>query len=139
MTDSLKNRMLVPLAAVLAAGMLGAAPKPRPPGTSVEMPYLIAPMSVDGKLVSYAYISSVVLTSSPDAAVDVRARLPFIQDAFVRDVNNAAIGTGDSLESIDQDALNKRLLADAKRATGGSVVVGIKFTQIQVVPARTGH
>ncbi len=35
-----------------------AAPDEHLPGTAVDMPYLIAPMTVDGKLVSYAYVSS---------------------------------------------------------------------------------
>jgi len=51
------------------------------------MPFLIAPMSKDGKLLGYAYISSKLVASSPGATIAVREKLAFIQDAFVRDVN----------------------------------------------------
>ena len=75
--------------AVFAVGRAAADEKAGDPGTNVEMPFLIAPMTVDGKLTGYAYISSKVVTRSRNASLEVRDKIPFIQDAFVRDVNEA--------------------------------------------------
>src|SRR5437016_13014557 len=69
----------------------GAAKK-GPAGTNVDMPYLMAPMTnADGKLSGYAYLSTRLTASSESNALVVRDKLPFIQDAMVRDVNGTAI------------------------------------------------
>jgi hypothetical protein len=111
-----------------------ASKKGEEPGTHVEMPFLIAPMSVDGKLTGYAYISSKLVSSSQSASVEIREKLAFIQDAFVRDVNAAPIGKAGDPEAVDTQALAQRLVADARRVVGDQKVVSIDFTQIQFSP-----
>jgi hypothetical protein len=118
------------LAVAIAA--LGAAPalaaeKAGDPGTNVEMPFLIAPMSKDGKLLGYAYISSKLVASSQRAALEIRDKIVFIQDAFVRDVNAAAISTGADPTVADPRLLAERLVADARRVVGSAKVVRIIF------------
>lgn len=131
---------ILALALSLLHAWAGEAPKPdKPePGTSVEMPILVAPMVTDGKLVSYAYVSSTIVTTSPAAAIDVRAHTPFIQDAFVRDVNAVPIVTTDASQGIDKGALAARLLAAARRITGSSKVASVKLTQVQISLLRPG-
>jgi len=106
------------------------------PGTTVEMPFLIAPVNINGRLEGYAYISAKIITSSLTAAVGVREKTPFFQDAFIRDVNAAPIGKADDPMTVDQPALVARLLADAKRIAGPGKVVSYVITQIQVAPVR---
>jgi len=101
------------------------------PGTSVEMPYLIAPVTTDGKLVSYAYVSSRIIASTPSAAIDVRDKLPFIQDADVRDVNASSIADTADPPVVDRVALTRRLAADAKRVVGDGKVSAVQIIQIQ--------
>src|SRR5215469_9008543 len=110
---------------------IAASTTPHVPGTSVEMPYLIAPVTVDGKLVSYAYVSSRIIASTPSAAIDVRDKTPFIQDAYVRDVNAAPIADASDPPVVDRDALVKRMLADAKRMAGSDKVSEVQIIQIQ--------
>jgi hypothetical protein len=107
------------------------------PGCSVEMPYLIAPVVVDDKLIAYAYVSSKIIAASPSAAIVVRDKIPFVQDAFVRDVNSAPIGKPADLATVDADALVARLFADARRIVGSNEVVGIRIIQIQISPLRS--
>jgi hypothetical protein len=106
------------------------------PGSTVEMPFLIAPLNHDGKLVGYAYISSKIVASSLTAAVSVREKTPFLQDAFVRDVNAAPIAKAHDPLTVDQPALAARLLADAKRIAGSNKAVSFVITQIQIAPTR---
>ncbi|MGH6870821.1 MAG: hypothetical protein ACREHE_04870 [Rhizomicrobium sp.] len=123
------------LLAVPALG--GEAPEKAPePGTSVEMPYLIAPMVVDDRLVAYAYISTKIVATSPSAAIAVRLKLAFIQDAFVRDVNAASIADPADPSKVNEKGLMARLLADAKRIAGPAKVAGIKLIQLQISPMR---
>jgi hypothetical protein len=118
----------------LPAFAADAPKKAEEPGTHVEMPFLIAPMSQDGKLVGYAYISSKLVSSSPPASVEIREKLAFIQDAFVRDVNAAPIGKANDPQSVDTALLAGRLLSDARRIVGAAKVVSISFKQIQFAP-----
>jgi hypothetical protein len=108
----------------------------REPGTTVEMPFLIAPLIQDGRLVAYAYISSKLQTSSLAAAVAVRGKTPFLQDAFVRNVNGAPIGKPDDPLTVDEKALAARLLADAKRIAGSKQAVNLVLTKVQVESTR---
>jgi hypothetical protein len=127
---------LLTSAPALAAG---APPVKEPmPGTSVEMPYLIAPIVVDDKLLSYAYISGKIVATSPSGAIDVRAKLPFVQDAFVRDVNGAPIATGNDVASVDQAKLAQRLLTDARRIVGSDKIAFIAITRVQLAPLKGG-
>jgi hypothetical protein len=113
-----------------------AKPSEPMPGTSVEMPYLIAPITVDDKLVSYAYIAGKIVASSPSAAIDVRARLPFVQDAFVRDVNAEPVATANSVAAVDLNALSARLLGDARRIVGADKVASIAIVSVQLSPLK---
>jgi len=108
--------------------------KAEEPGTHVQMPFLIAPMSADGKLQGYAYISSKLVAATPMASVEIRDKLAFIQDAFVRDVNGQPIGKATDPTAVDTALLSSRLIADAKRIVGAAKVVTITFTQIQFSP-----
>jgi hypothetical protein len=98
------------------------------------MPFLIAPMNVDDKLAGYAYISSKLVAATPAASVEIRDKLAFIQDAFVRDVNAQPISKTSDPTAVDTAALAVRLVADAKRVVGAAKVTGITFTQIQFSP-----
>jgi flagellar basal body-associated protein FliL len=123
---------------VLTASAFAAedAPKKKAeePGTHVQMPFLIAPVSVGGKLQGYVYISSKLVASTPAASVEIREKLAFIQDAFVRDVNAKDVATGPDLSTVDKAALTARLVGDARRIVGAAKVVSIMFTQMQFSP-----
>ena len=125
---------------VVTSASAADAPKPKAPepGTSVEMPYLIAPVIVDGKLQANAYISSKVIASSQASAIEIRAKLAFVQDAYVRDVNAKPIGEVADPGTVDKAALRLRLLADAKRVMGGAPVTDVEITNIQMAEMRPG-
>ena len=105
------------------------------PGTNVDMPYLMAPMTnADGKLSGYAYLSTRLTASTESNALVVRVKLPFIQDAMVRDVNAAAIATPDDVEKVDIAATERRLLADASKVMGAGKVKLITICTVNIAP-----
>jgi hypothetical protein len=126
--------LVLALAFVVPAMAEEGSKKPKEPGTSVEMPFLIAPMSANGELMGYAYISSKLIAASQPASIQIRGKLAFIQDAFVRDVNAAPVSKASDTTAVDKDALGKRLVEDARRVVGPAKVAGIVFTQIQFAP-----
>ena len=132
------RRIFIPLLLLVmaAAGQPAhaAGAKEGAPGTNVEMPFLIAPMSKDGKLLGYAYISSKMVASSPAAAIGVREKLAFIQDAFVRDVNAEPVSKADDPTAVDETLLNARLIAAARRIMGSDKVVSMVFIAVQFMP-----
>ena len=104
------------------------------PGTSVEMPFLVAPMSQDGNLLGYAYIASKLICTSSNACIVVRQKLAFIQDAYVRDVNLKPIALASDPKAVDRDLLNARLTAAAKRIVGDDKVQNMTFMEIKFSP-----
>ena len=107
-------------------------------GTSVEMPYLIAPLSDGNTLLAYAYVSCKIIGSSQAVALEIRGKVPFIQDAFVRDVNASSIGKPGDPMVVDNATLEPRLLALAKKVMGPGKVVDLKLIQVQISPLRPG-
>lgn len=111
--------------------------KKGPPGTNVDMPYLMAPMTdADGKLSGYAYLSTRLTASSEANGLAVRDKLPFIQDAMVRDVNNSGIAVPEDLEKVDVPAVERRLLADASKVMGPGRVKLITICTVNIAPLR---
>ena len=100
------------------------------------MPYVIAPIVVDDKLVAYAYISPKIIATSPSAAIDIRGKTPFLQDAFVRDINAAPAGMRTDAAKVDSDALVARLLKDTRRIMGSGKVASVGIVQIQIAQLR---
>ena len=131
--------LLAVLVAVFAAAPAYADDKPGDPGTNVEMPFLIAPLSIDGRLYGYAYISLKVVTSTQKAALEVRDKVAFVQDAFVRDVNARTVGKTTDPKTVDNPALIARLLADTRRIIGADKIVNILLIDVQISPIRPGQ
>jgi hypothetical protein len=105
------------------------------PGTNVDMPFLMAPLTnADGKLAGYAYLSTRLTATSEANSLAVRDKLAFIQDAMVRDVNSAAITTADDLEKVDVPAVEKRLLTDATKVMGAGRVKLITICSVHISP-----
>ena len=127
---------------LLASTHAGVAENAKKPdakaGTSVEMPYLIAPLSSGEGLLAYAYISCKIVGASQAAAMEIQAKVPFIQDAFVRDVNASSIGKPDDPMAVDRATLGPRLLALAKKVMGPGKVTDLKLMEVQVRPLRPG-
>jgi|SRR6185437_2638346 len=116
-----------------AASTASAPDKPGAPGTNVEMPFLMAPLTgSDGKLSGYAYISTRLSATSAAGALEVRDKIAFIQDVFVRDVYGAGVAKPADPGTVDNAALEARLLADARKVMGPGKVASIAIVQLQI-------
>ena len=103
------------------------------PGTNVDMPFLMAPLTnADGKLTGYAYIATRLTALTDVFALAVRDKVPFIQDAMVRDVNSASVATPADPDQVDIPGLEARLLADARKVMGAGKVKLITVCTVQI-------
>jgi hypothetical protein len=126
--------LLLPAERVTAAdaGKNGNAQDGGP--TDVEMPPLLAPVIVDNRLDSYAYITIQLTPAARDKVFLIREKVPFLQDGFLREVNKAPIGKAGDPKAVDQDALKKRLLARLNQILPKDTVSDLKFEQIVLSP-----
>ena len=102
--------------------------------TDVEMPPLLAPMIVESRLDSYAYITIQLTPATRDKVFLIREKVPFLQDGFLREVNKAPIGKAGDPKAVDQEALKKRLLARLNQILPKGTVSDLKFEQIVLSP-----
>lgn len=137
----MKRAAILALAAFLAFPALAAEDKAEAskkggaPGTNVDLQYLMAPLTdADGKLLGYAYISARLTASSDSDTLVVRDKMPFIQDALVRDINASPVAVAADPQKVDLAGVETRFLADARRIVGASRVKVITVCTVQIAP-----
>ena len=129
--------LLVPLSGASAAEAAKKAADAQDGGpTDVEMPPLLAPVIVDNRLDSYAYITIQLTPAARDKVFLIREKVPFLQDGFLREVNKAPIGKASDPKAVDQEALKKRLLARLNQILPKNTVSDLKFEQIVLSPVQ---
>lgn len=95
--------------------------------TTVELPMLVAPVTVNGRLYHYAYMR-VLLKAKDTATVRVaRDKVPYIMDAMLREVHRESIALNGEPGEIDGNGLKERLLASANAAIGAGAFVSLTF------------
>jgi flagellar basal body-associated protein FliL len=126
---ALIGALVLPLSAALAAE--APAKDPKDQGTTdVELPAILAPMVVDNRLESYAYITVALTPTSRERQLLIREKMPFLRDGFLREVNKASIASAGDPKMVDQPALKKRLLARVSQILPPGTVSDLKFPEI---------
>lgn len=135
-----RGLVLFVFALCLAYPAWGAEPvkKPPEPGSAVEMPFLMVPMSKDGDLLGYNYVASKLICTSAAGSIRVREKLAFIQDAFVREVNGRRVSLASDPKQIDKDLLTARLTAVARRIVGNDTVRAMLLMEVKYAPLHPG-
>ena len=102
----------------------------------VTMPRILAPMVVDSRLENYAYIIIVLKPATPAGVLTIREKVPFLQDAFLRELNGAPIVKADDPNVVDEGSLKPRLLARVNQILPPGTVAELKFEPIVVAPVQ---
>ncbi len=110
----------------LAAGGEEAAPAQADP-LAVELPMLVAPVSVDGRLHHYAYMRIIVRARDGSVAAAAHDKVPFLMDAMLRETHASSIALNGDPASIDGEGLRRRLAAAANRVLGDGAVTDVGF------------
>jgi hypothetical protein len=118
----------------LAAAAVGDTSNLGP--VDVTLPTILAPMVVEARTENYAYITIVLKPAAPAGILAIREKVPFLQDAFLRELNGATIvKTGDPT-SVDETALKARLIARMNQVLPAGTVAELKFQPIVVAPVQ---
>lgn len=100
----------------------------------VPLPTIIAPVLYNDRLISHLYIYLAVLTADASDAQQVKMRLPYVQDALVRDVNDNAL----TVVAPNADPNTKSLLAHFKtvinNAVGKPLVTELQVGRVDTSP-----
>ena len=128
------------MAAAAAHGQAPAAHAPEPGAVvpegpaEVVLPPIIAPMNVSGRLSGYAYITVAIHPVARDGILLIREKMPFLQDAFLRELNRGSILKVDDPKAVDEAAVNARLTERAKAVLPAGTVKDLAFQPIVIAP-----
>ena len=103
----------------------------------VDVPPILAPMVVANRLDGYAYIAVSLAPAGRDKVVTIREKMPFLQDAFLRELNKTPIVKADDPKTVDADAVKTRLVARMNQVLPAGTVAELKLGQIVLVPFRS--
>jgi flagellar basal body-associated protein FliL len=114
---------------------VGAEPAAKDQGvTNVEIPAFLAPMLIGNRLEQYAYITVALTPANREKMLAIREKMPFLRDAFLREVNKANIVKADDPKTVDTVALKARLLVRVNQILPKGSVSDLKFQSIQMTP-----
>lgn len=103
----------------------------------VPLPAILAPMIVDSRLESYAYITISFKPASPAGILAIREKMAFLQDAVLRELNGPSIVKPDDPKSVDEAALKTRLMARVNRILPAGTVAELNFENVSIVPVQS--
>lgn len=101
--------------------------------TEIRLPTLVVPLTRDGKLLSYAYLDVTMNAESAGEADALRLKIPYFQDAFVREVHRSTVLQGDDTHSVDEAALTARLMTRAQALAGSARITKLSFIDTAAV------
>jgi hypothetical protein len=126
--------LLLAMAAVPAAAAEEAKPADGP--VSVELPQILAPMVVQGRLRGYAYLTIALTPAARDKVLLLREKVPFIQDAILREVNKGSIAKADDPGAVDIEATKARILARLGKVLPAGTVSDLAFEKVVMAPVQ---
>ena len=143
----MRNPLNMWKSAVLGAAMMafpveravGAEPAKDQPVTDVELPAFLAPMLNGNRLEMYAYITIALTPANREKMLAIREKMPFLRDAFLREVNKASIVKADDLKTVDTVALKTRLLLRVDQIFPKGTVSDLKFQRIVLTSILLGQ
>jgi len=142
MTGKAKLRLLA-RAFFASAAVALASPGEAAEGTAkpqdlvdVEVPAVFAPMVVEQRLESYAYITVLLSPAAADKIFIIREKMPFIRDAFLRELNKGTIVKAGDPKTVDETAIKARLLVRMNQILAAGTVANLKLEPIQYTAIR---
>ncbi len=95
--------------------------------TTVELPMLVAPVTVNGRLYHYAYMRVMLKAKDTATVRTARDKVPHIMDALLRELHRDSIALKGDPGEIDGDGLKTRLLAAANAVIGQGAFTSLSF------------
>lgn len=106
---------------------------PRVP--TLSMPVLIAPVIANGELHHYVFLRVTLELSGDEHKVMMLQKIPYLQDAFLREVHRATVSRENDPASVDEEGLKARLIKVSDATVGAGIVKAVQL----VTGERTGR
>lgn len=94
---------------------------------SVNMPMLVAPVTVKGLLARYVYLGVTLILPDDSNKMMLLEKIPYLQDAFLREVHGASIIIGDDPAMLDVEGLGRRLMSACTKIVGPDIVKKVEL------------
>ncbi len=94
---------------------------------SVNMPMLVAPVMIKGQLARYVYLNVTLVLPDESNKMMLLEKVPYIQDAFLREVHRGTIALGEDPEVLDEAGLGRRLMDACVKVVGADIVKKVDF------------
>ncbi len=93
----------------------------------VSMPMLVAPIIVKGLLVKYIYLNVSLILPDESSKMMLLEKIPYLQDAFLREVHRAPIIPGDDPAVLDEEGVGRRLMSACVKIVGPDIVKNVEI------------
>lgn len=97
---------------------------------TLDLPPFMAPVTIDGHLHFYLYIVIKLDLTSDFKKPEVLEKIPYLQDAIMRDVHARPIMPEANPQKIDEAALSERLKPAIERVLGPGIVAKVSFRTV---------
>lgn len=94
---------------------------------SVNMPMLVAPVMIKGQLARYVYLNVTLVLPDDSNKMMLLEKVPYIQDAFLREVHRGTIALGEDPFVLDEAGLGRRLMDACIKVVGPDIVKKVDF------------
>lgn len=98
-----------------------------PSDPNIDMPGLVSPVVVDGELHRYVYLSLKLKLSDVGQRPMMLKKIPYLQDAFLREVHGASIAHNNDPSIVDEAGVIGRLMHVCEIVVGPGVVKEIEI------------
>lgn len=133
----IRTLRLFVLAAVLAAPVVAyAEDKPVADGIDpreVELPAIVMPISVDGKLVNYLFVTLKVRVAPKADPWKIRDKAHVARDALVRAVHATPMTDPNNLKDFDRRKMQTVLKPALDRAFGAGTIESMRVIQLDSI------
>lgn len=93
----------------------------------VNMPMLVAPVMIKGQLARYVYLNVTLVLPDDSSKLMLLEKVPYIQDAFLREVHKGTIALGEDPDVLDEPGLGRRLMDACIKVVGPDIVKKVDF------------
>jgi flagellar basal body-associated protein FliL len=97
---------------------------------TVQMPALVTPVVVNGELNHYVFLSVTLELTSDEHKNKMLEKIPYLQDAYLREVHGASVARDNDPAVIDEEGLKARLMRVSAAVVGAGIVKTITLRNV---------
>jgi hypothetical protein len=97
---------------------------------TISMPALVTPVVVNGELQHYVFLSITLELTSDEHKNMMLEKIPYLQDAFLREVHRASVTKDNDPSVIDEEGLKARLMSVSTTVVGPNIVKAVGLRNV---------